>query len=96
MTLTGECHGQRRQSPVTEAAQGLDRGCPPPPHARRIVNEGEEQVLAVSIVARELACLDDAHQVATKERHAGELHSNVRAAAHGDACVRRGQRRGRR
>ena len=64
-------------------------------HAERVVDEGEEEVLADILHRRggELAGADDAAEIAGHQRYAGALDRDVGAGAHGDADIGRGKRR---
>src|SRR3546814_9492292 len=64
-------------------------------HARRIVDEGEEQILADIGHRRlaELAGADDTVEVALEQGHARAFHRNIGAMPHRDADIRRRQRR---
>ena len=67
-------------------------------HAERVVDEGEEQVLA-DVAHRRLATgarADDAGEVALQQGDAGAFDGDVGAGAHGDADIGGRKRRARR
>ncbi len=64
-------------------------------NARRVVDEGEEQVLP-DIVHHRLGQKprpDNAHQVALEQGDAGAFHGNIGSRSHGNADIRRGKGR---
>src|SRR5215207_1460722 len=73
----------------------MGRARPPRPAHQRVVNEGEEQVLpyVAHDRLRQPSGAHDASQVAFEECHAGALHRDIGAGAHGDADIRGGERR---